>query len=415
MLIEFNVKNYKSFLALTNLSLEASTISELKENIVHEKKFKLELLKTLSIYGANSSGKTNILDALAFMKAFILDLSPISSSAQEIPVTPFKFQPNNKLPSLFEVTFLFKNRKYVYGFELSSKKVKTEWLIYYPKSRPVSVFHRSSKNIIVGSQFRRASRYIPDTVHNKLFLSVIDRWGVTVAQDVIQWLTNYINVISGIYKDNYAMFSIESTQNPIYQKKILDFIKIADPSIQNLHTEITDIRDEKIYRLTPPEKRQLIWPDSQLHKYVRVKISHRNQQNGSVELELQEESDGTQKIFALSGPIIRTLELGGTLVIDELDSQLHPLLQHQLVKLFNSNKTNRKNAQLIFTTHNTSVLSDRLLRRDQILFVEKNKDNASEIYSLSDYKYKDGRKIRKDASFEKDYLTGEYGAIPKFE
>ena len=220
-------------------------------------------------------------------------------------------------------------------------------------------------------------------------------------------------MISGESPNLFRNYTCNQVHSGEYRNDILDFLRNAD-------THIVDLTVDK------RERENSVLPS---RKYFDIKSHHNiydksGQIVGQVQLPFDGlESLGTKKAFALAGPIIDTLKTGSVLIVDELDSRLHPIFTRQIVKLFNSCKTNPLNAQLVFNTHDTNLLSYKLydektgkdeymFRRDQIFFAEKDNVEATHIYSLIEFKKKDDKKVRNDASFEKDYLNGIYGAIP---
>ena len=191
MLLKFSLKNHKSFRNKAELALGASAIKEYKDNLITIDN-KSEIVKSAVIFGANASGKTSFVDGLGFMKSFVTKISPNLTSSDNINVSPFKVDDS---ASSFEVVFIHNTIKYIYGFELTSQSVKSEWLIFYPKSHPVVLFDRKGKKIQVGKQFKKAAKYTGDTRANALFLSVADKWGESSAKEVIEWFTTYLIVI----------------------------------------------------------------------------------------------------------------------------------------------------------------------------------------------------------------------------
>lgn len=417
MLIEFIVGNYKSYKNKATFSMVASNLKDLKENtfVVEQD---LRLLKSAVIYGANASGKSNLFEALGFMKAYILQISAKSQSNVPIPVNNFRLDSKSVVkPSFFEVTFVNEAKhKYIYGFEVSREKVNEEWLHYYPKNRKVTLFTRTNKTIVLGPRMQNAKELTERTNPNALFLSVADQWGNEFAKEVINWFSK-LAVASGVFSQDYKIFSMQFSRNNKLSPKTLDFVRNADPSISSYITKETDIHDEVAYKTAPEKIRELLWPEGQNHRHIRTSTFHKNDKGEEVEFDLSEESAGTQQMFDLHGPIIDSLQNGRTLLIDELETHLHPRMLMFIVDLFHDSKINRKNAQLIFSTHNTTLLGKgelgtNILRRDQVWFTEKDRENSTNLFSLVEYRLEKNQKVRHDASYEKDYLLGKYGATP---
>lgn len=415
MLIEFNVENYLCFKDRVTLSMVASSITENEENTFESPAFTGKLLKSCVIYGANAGGKSNLLKAMGFMGKYIIYSSKESQATEEIPVTPFKLSEEtyNK-PSVFEMSFICGETRYRYGFELDREKVHSEWLYYVPKSKETKLFIRDGNHVDFNkTRFREGKGLDEKTRKNALFLSVCAQFNGEISQRIIKWFSSF-NVISGLFVEQLAPVTFRLMENEKYENEVAEFIKIADLGIEDIHTELKEINTKKFLFLKPilknfAKKAGNIEIGSEL-KVPEVYFHHKkyNKDNSYLSMEkfnLFVESEGTQKLFHLSGPILDTIFKGMILAIDELDTSLHPVIVQEIIRLFNSYE-NKRNAQLIFNTHNTTLLSKKLFRRDQVWFVEKDMYGSSDLYSLAEYK------VRKDASFEKDYINGKYGAIP---
>ncbi len=395
MLLEFTVGNFLSFKGKKTFSLEAGSISEHKENVVNEGKYKV--LRSAVIYGANSSGKSNFIKALDFMVTTVKNSSKLNST-DKLSNKPFLLstETENK-PSFFEILILKDNQRFRYGFELDNEKVNSEWLyILEEKSKKEDLyFVRDLNGIYVSDIFDEAKGMEVKTRDNGLFLNVLDQFNVQISKKILFELV-FIKVLSGI--DHHDSISMTDTLYNLedYKKLVENFIKKLDLGFTNFNIEDNET-------LTFKNKLRT------LHR----KFDDRNKFVNNVEFKISEqESSGTNKLFDLSGFIIYTLEFGLLLVIDELDSKLHPILTQEIIKLFNNLETNPRNAQLIFTTHDTNLLGVNLFRRDQIWFTEKDDFEATDMYSLLEFKDDEGNTVRKDRSFEKDYIRGRYGAIP---
>lgn len=411
MLIQFNVGNFRSFKSLTTLNLEASADKEHEESVFSTSE-SLSLLKTAALFGANASGKSNLFSALAFMRNFTLN----SSNAQitsKVLVEPFKLSTETEhKPSYFEILFVHEDTRYRYGFEVNTHKVFTEWLFNYPKGKETKLFTREGNEISVNkNKFPEGKKDLIDrTRQNALFLSTIAQFNGEISQKVISAF-NTINIISGLNDQEYLIFSINKIKDDSFKKDILKFIQSADIDIEDFTTESIRINPENLPPMLTEEARvQLALQASQNSVKINTihkKYNENNKLDSLVPFELgANESAGTNRLFFLSAPILDTLVNGKVLVIDEMDSRLHPLIMESLVKLFNSKEKNPKNAQLIFSAHSTLILCKKFFRRDQIWFTQKDRYGASELYSLDDYS------VRKDSSFDKGYLLGKYGGIP---
>lgn len=395
MLLEFTVGNFLSFKEKKTFSLEAGSISEHKENVAKQGKYKV--LRSAVIYGANSSGKSNFIKALDFMVTTIKNSSKLNST-DKLNVKPFLLNvENDKLPSFFELIILINDNRYRYGFEMDSFKVHSEWLFLIKKDlkKENLLFVRTNEGIGFSDDFNEVEKLVELTRDNALFLTLIDQFNNSTAKIILSKISTMV-VVSGIdHKEGIHMtsvlYSIEG-----YKENVEKFIKNLSLGFDNFIIE---------------EDKDKIFKDRV--KTLHNKYDKKGKIISSFEFNLNEnESSGTNKLFDLSGYIVYCLQFGNTLIIDELDAKLHPILTQEIIKLFNNPVTNPKNAQLIFTTHDTNLLGANLFRRDQVWFTEKDDFEATDLYSLLEFKDEDGKTIRKDRSFEKDYIRGRYGAIP---
>ncbi len=401
MLLEFTVGNFLSFKDKKTFSLEAGSISELKDNVVKEGKYKV--LRSAVIYGANSSGKSNFIKALDFMIKTVKNSSKLNST-DKLYVEPFLLNTSTEnQPSFFEIIFgvsdlLQGGKRYRYGFEIDEYKIHSEWLyVLDTKSRKEQVcFVRNNDGIGLADIFSDASGLESKTRDNGLFISLADQFNIDIAKTVL-WNCSNLYVLSGIDHSTSV---------------------VATDFLYNLDDERKNAIDKFINNLNLGFSNFKIIDDAQIAFKKRIITLHKKFDDKGkfitdVEFKMTEqESSGTNKLFDLSGYIVFALHYGLQIVIDELDSKLHPILTQEIIKIFNNPETNPKNAQLIFTTHDTNLLGANLFRRDQIWFTEKDEFEATDMYSLLEFKDEDGNTIRKDRSFEKDYIRGRYGAVP---
>lgn len=393
MLIEFSIGNYRSFKDKVTFSMVAANIvvkeKELDDNNVFTVDDDLKLLKRAVIYGANASGKSNLPKALSFMKWFMINSSKETQSTEKIGVEPFDLSTETEAqPSFFEIVFLLDGTKYRYGFQANQKRVISEWLFYVPKTNQTRLFERvydgNSRKIKYLSKIFKGEDIYPKTRSNALFLSVAAQFNVEIAERILDWFTKQVNIVSGLDDQDHLSSTLSSlAKNNENKSEIIQLIKKLDLGIEQIRIKGGSIKTG--------HKRF----DKQ-GNYVSMNFFDLDSQ----------ESEGTKKIISIAGLLIDTLKYGKVLIFDELDARLHPLISKAIVELFNSKNTNYNNAQLIFMTDDTNLLSNKLFRRDQIWFTEKNKYGATDLYSLVEYK------ILKDASFESDYIKGRYGAIP---
>jgi AAA15 family ATPase/GTPase len=395
MLLEFTVGNFLSFKDKKTFTLEAGSISEHKDNVVKEGKYKV--LRSAVIYGANSSGKSNFIKALDFMTSTVTESSKLNST-DKLNAKPFLLNTETENePSFFEILFTKSNKRYRYGFELDNDKIHSEWLyILDGKSKKETLyFIRNNDGIGVADIFEEAIGLESKTRNNGLFISVVDQFNSSVAK-IVMWELKWIEILSGIdHKESISMTNVLYNEGGM-KSKLVGLIKNLNLGFDSF--VINDNAKEEF-------KKRI----STQHK----KFDGKGRFISDIEFKLTEqESSGTNKLFDLVGYMLFALEFGIVLIIDELDSKLHPILTQEIIKLFNNPETNPKNAQLIFTTHDTNLLGANLFRRDQIWFTEKDDFESTDMYSLLEFKDEDGNTIRKDRSFEKDYIRGRYGAIP---
>ena len=422
MLIQFTTKNFKAFKEKATLSLIASNYDKgtrETDNVYEHAKFNLRLLKSAVVYGANASGKSKLFEALLFMRRFVVTSSRESQKGDNIDVDPFRLdEDSEQMPTEFEVIFTHEDVLYRYGFEANKERIVSEWLYYRPKTKEIELFYRDGDDINTHDRnFSKGNMVIKEGLvrDNALLVSVAAQFNDATCIAVIDWFKS-IKTISGLHESSYKGYTMNRTKDPIHKAQILNLLKAADLGIQDIQLQnleidklpkgISDELKAKIITEINENKKELISDVLTTHKkYNSLKKAY-----DTVHFSLDDdESSGTKKFFALTGPILDVLENGDILVVDELDSKLHPNLVGKIVSLFNSKELNQKNAQLIFNTHNTNLLKEDLFRRDQIWFTEKNKYGASKLYSLADFK---SDSVRKSEPFEENYIRGKYGAIP---
>ncbi|TAE19954.1 MAG: ATP-binding protein [Bacteroidetes bacterium] len=409
MLIQFSVKNYKTFAEEAKLSMVANhdKTTRFAENVFQVPKYNLNLLKSAVVYGANASGKTKLVEAFAFMRGFVRE-SAKQQSDDTIPVQPFRLSTETENePSMFEIVFIQEGVLYRYGFEVTEEKVMSEWLYYKPKTKEIELFYRFEQNFgEVHKDFKVQDLIKRKRVlENTLLLSVADSANESIAKKIFSWFTQF-NVIYGLREIEYMHYTISRLENEIYKTHILTFLESANLEIEDLYTvklPELNVQNSIMYFIKKFVEDKKVYTK-------RAKYDENKRRVGQEEFAmLEDESTGTAKYFALSAPILDSLENGNTLVIDELDAKLHPNLVEKIVQLFNSPTTNPKNAQLIFNTHNTNLLGANLFRRDQIWFVKKDRYGTSTLYSLASFKTDE---VRKDDNYENKYIEGRYGAVP---
>ncbi|GHT03133.1 transporter [Bacteroidia bacterium] len=387
MIIKFTVGNFLSFNERRTLDFEAQGISELKQNVIPSHK----LLRSIVVYGANSSGKSNLIKALHRMRDLVLNSVKLNDS-DELEFTPFLLSAENKnTPTFFEVIFSTDNKKIRYGFEYSQTKIVNEWLFTGKSSKTEkALFIRTEEGIGVSDQFEEGQGKEEATNENRLFISLVAQLGGVISKQIMECFRNY-SVLSGVtHKDYINMLFVGSKES----LSLFQTLKLGFSGVEIIEKEMLGKTTVAI-------------------KTIHNKYDKNGKITDTVLLDsVENESEGTKKIMDLSGPIFDTLLLGNVLIIDELDSKLHPLITIQIVNLFNNPQTNPNNAQLLFATHDTNLLDADLFRRDQVWFTEKDDREQTDLYSLYDFNFPDGSKVRNDANLEKNYIRGRYGAIP---
>ena len=392
MLIQFRAENFLSIKGSVVLSLLASKDKEHpKHLIVNGSK---RYLKSAVIYGANASGKSNVLHAFCFMVNYVLT-SHNQQLHKSIERSPFKFdRETSSRPSSFEVIFTTNGIRYAYGFSVTDKAVIEEYLYYYPNGRQAIIFERQNTNdfrftVDVDEQSMLKNRTSP----NKLYLSVASNWNYSKVIPVLEWFASCQIITKNSVADAYDL-EAEQLKDNDYLHMIASMLRGADFGIQSLQ-----MRD-----LDPAASQQ-----GDIFANIEAIHTVQDTEGNTVSyiLNMAEESEGTCSYFKLICVVKKILDEGALFVIDDMDSYLHPLLTKHLVSLFNSVEFNPNGAQLIFTSHNTNLLDLNVLRRDQIWFTEKNElTAATDLFSLQAFS------IRKDAKLEKGYLIGRYGAVP---
>ncbi len=418
MLIEFRVGNYRSFHRPQSLSLVASGDRKLPQNLIERDKF--SLLKAAVIYGANASGKSNFLRALAFMRSFIADSATAMNLGDRINVAPFRLDKAClHEPSLFEVNVLLGGVRYQYGFTATEERVQDEWLMAFPRKKAQRWLERSFQPASGETEWafrgplRSAATLLRErTRPNGLVLSRGAELNVAALAELFGWFAGKIWPfdLSGdpawlVQKTLGAMSDADWLR-----AGVMLLLRDADVGIQALR-----ITEERLDTGRMPENLRRNMPREMLQNlgskqfYTASTIRHRPGGDEEVEFQLdRDESNGTQRLIALAGPWIDALHSAALILVDELECSMHPLLTRKLVELFQSPDANRKGAQLIFATQDSTLMDLSILRRDQIWVTEKNTSGASELYSLHDYR----RRPRNTEALQKNYLGGRYGGVP---
>ena len=427
-LVQFSFGNFRSFKETVTLSLVAASKlqgdPELDRGNVFQARERpsLSLLRVGAIYGANASGKSNVVRAISAFKRCVLESANI-----EFQYAPPFFRLDTiseGQPTFFEITFLRNTQEhpaaqYRYGFEIQKKdgqvEIVAEWLYEARTTTEALMFERDGLVVKHGRHFLEGKALLTGKKLGRvdaLFLSLMAQLGSPIASSLVSYLRWNMTAVLGLSDERLHKFTVHCLEEDKHCDRIQSLMREADTGIPRMRLA-EDLEDAKVeFSEGVPEELQERFSRS-LRDRMRVVAEHpifdaQGVQVGVADFPLMvEESQGTQKLFAYSGPILDTLERGGTLIVDEMDARFHPLLTQALVRLFQSPETNPKNAQMVFITHDTNLLDSRRMRRDQIWFVEKDRYGASHLYALSDFKG-----IRKGDLFGEQYIQGRYGAIP---
>lgn len=437
MLIELTVQNFRSFKDETNFSMISSSGDELRQTNTFQSHVPKtpDLLRSSVIYGSNSSGKSNLIKALDYLK-FLVTKSTEFKPNQKIPTDVFIFDDQCTItPTELTISFVagassevetsLANQKlgkeklvrYDYGVVFNKDHIIEEWLHAYPKGKVQEWFYRKRESggdnkyeYAFSSLFKGSkSNWVNNTRPNVLFLSNAVNLNSEQLKPIYDWFDSKLNVTT----DTKSYFGEGYTRSVCDQEKykgeILNLLKSADIGIDDfsIEKEEVDINRLNLPPDIPDTFKEKILKDLSGKQIIDLK-SARNVKGILKFLDFDEESEGTKKLFALAGPIIDTLRNGEVLVVDELNNHLHPKLVEHIVRSFNNPNVNRNNAQLIFTTHDTYLMKKDLFRRDQIWLVKKDKEYASCIYSLYDFSVRKNR----GSEYEDQYLEGIFGAVP---
>lgn len=422
MLVEFKVGNFRSLRDEVCLSMESAALASDEANsyLDSENSFVyqgLSLLKSAVLYGANASGKSNLLKALNFMRDFVLHSSLDSHSEKPIAIEAFSLDTVSRAkPTLFEVSFFAEKVHYRYGFRIDREIVQQEWLYHTVHEHESRLFFREQQKIELASQFAEGGIIYDNNLlrENALFISVVANFNGAISRSIVRWFESLM-ILSGVDMSLAYGVSLNTLRaNPYLAKQVADFVNKMDVAINDIQIEDNPL-DGKPFRIIATEIQTMLQQGNILaepQSRTVVKTMH-NVYNESGEVvnsrdfELhQHESEGTKKLFALATPILLALQESRILIVDELDARFHPLLTKVIVQLFNSSSTNPHHGQLIFATHDVHLLDARLFRRDQIWFTAKDASETTELYSLVDFE------VARETSLTQNYLYGKYDALP---
>lgn len=417
MLIEFSVTNYRAILERQTLSMAASSYfkqyEELNTFVPAPDSSMPRLLRSSVLYGPNASGKSSLIQALQFVKSQVLSSQKESQAGDEIDVTPFKLTAQSRSSdSEFEVTFVELGVRYEYGFLCKRERFTEEWLIAYPLGRAQKWFHRVFDPQAKQDVYKFSTSFIggrqrevwkAQTRPNALFLSTAIQLNNEQLKPAFDWFRQRLQVIDSAHTLNPG-YTVNRCKNDADKAKIIAFMNSADLSIADIRLKTSVFSQDLLPKELPTLIKEEVAREMSGKELTSVKFIHEDvETKEAFEFNEDEESDGTRALFSFAGPWLDVIENERVLVVDELDTSLHPLLVHHLVKSLHHRGTK---AQLIFTTHDTTLLSQKLLRRDQVWFMEKDGRQATRLYPLSDFS------ARENEAIERGYLNGRYGGIP---
>lgn len=417
MLVQFKVKNFKSFRDEQTLSMVASSDKTLPDNVfATEALGGKNLVRSAVLYGANASGKSNLIDAIGFVMDFVKGSTRIEPGGR-IPVQPFRLDKDSaRSPSEFELTFIHEGIRYQYGFSVDHQRVREEWLIAFPQRRPQTWFERTwtpngeeEYDWYFGPGLKgEKNRLAKVTRPNVLLLTVAAEFNHEQLSEVYRWFSLHLRVVNATTMDTTfeRLTARQALEDDSFYTLLQNFLQIADLGI----VDLTIQESPQTIVLHKPDMSDIPISSISIRRGTEYDIQLVHQAESSApsaaSFSIEDVSLGTRRLFGMGFPWIDTLRTGCILVVDELDSSLHPSIVRAMVKMFHNSTINARNAQLVFNTHDVTLLDTSLFRRDQVWFVEKDTGGASHLYPLLDYG------PRKHEALEKGYLMGRYGAIP---
>lgn len=435
MLIDFRFSNYRSYRDETVLSMEARGIQDDEEGLTTWGKYKL--LPSMAILGKNGSGKSNLVRAFWLAVQFITHAQMTQHEGARVPVRPFRLSDSAaEEPTSFEFTFIEDSIRYVYGFKATTEKITEEYLRYYPKRYPAVIFERKEQNFYfpAGSDRKFKELISKAVAPNQLYFSVACAMNYQPCIKAMNWFRNRVTFTRD-YTDLPEMIK-ENINNDQILNAMKQYAEEADVGIEDMQFELNNtplgpsVSTEELKKNDPDMPEELsraiaaFWQslsaspnasEISLNKQeLKVATYHHGlDADGRIKnymMTLQDESDGTRRIMALAPDFESALQNGGLLIADELEIGIHPLMMQKLIEKVQNPKTNPHHAQLIFTTHDVNVMDFKVLRRDQIAFVDKDRESgASELYQIEDIRDFSG------SNAISSYLAGKFGAVPEFD
>lgn len=419
-LLHFTIENFRSIAERKTITFTPTKIKdEPRSNIAKVRG--TSYLRTVAIYGANSSGKSNLVQGLRSMKNLALNSVRINDE-EELPYDPYCLNNSKRnIPTLYEIGFVAEGVQYRYGFSNTDKRICDEWLIRVKARRAETpLFIRTEEGIGIDEKlFPEGKDLESKTNDNRLFLSLVGQLGGEISNSILRFFKQSLNVLSGLDTESYESYTkFFLNEGRTGCEDMKSFFSRVRLGFRDILSDAHEFDIKELPKNMPRELKEKIAKDLEGKKRLKILSTHgvyddEGNMTGTKNFDFEEmESSGTRKLFGLSGPIFDTLSSGKVLIVDELDAKMHPLISQELVKLFNDPIRNPHQAQLIFTTHDTNLLSSHLLRRDQIWFTEKDQQERTDIYNMMQIVLPDGTRPRGDGNIERNYIRGRYGAIP---
>jgi AAA15 family ATPase/GTPase len=425
MLLQFSVENFLSFKDKVVISLSAGRETAHEENAAKAGKY--NVLRSVSMYGANASGKTNLIKAFSTAIFMLRQSNNLQINFPLTWIVPFKMNPETvSRPSVFEFIFFANNIKYVYGFSATITAVIDEYLYAHKTTRPCKIFERTNTHdySFPASDKEQLEALKERNSPNKLFLATATAWNFEKTRDAYLWFAESIDTFG---RDSWNRLNLENyltDESGALKRFTREMLLHADINIDDYRVEEKEIPTEQINALSEalqmdPVARELLKNDAvplptKAYSFTLTHTVKSSDGDGhAYSLDISEESDGTRRLLAMIPYIKSAFEKGTTIVVDEIESSLHPLLVEAIIRMFHNPKLNTGNAQLIFSTHNVNLMNLDIFRRDQIYFLEKNPESAAtEIYALDEFSVKQNKAEAEAEDIRKEYLQGRYGAVP---
>lgn len=416
MLIEFRAENYRSIKTEQGFSMVAS--GNLKEEAVYRLDTGFlsmqKVIPAAVFFGANGSGKSTLVDAMGVLQGLVINSAREGQMGDLLPVTPYLFSSSSKeLPTKFEIIFITEGKRYEYGVKLDAHRIHEEWLFVREHGRQrrtqlwfERVFEEQKKEYhwyinknIKGQRevWRKATR------PNALFLSTAVQLKSEMLEVPFEWLRTSFRLMgpAGVTPS----YSARLCQEKESKQRVLKFLNFFDFNVVDILVKEKKFEPDEV----PDDIPEQILDAVKGITYLDVAFCYKGEEGERVEIDLDDESSGTKSLFALAGPLLDVIDQGLTLIVDELNASLHSVVLRKIVSMFGDSKINRSGCQLLFTSHDTTILSENLVGRDQVWFLDRKSGADTKITPLSDFK------ARKSESLQRRFLSGRYGGIPLIE